>query len=262
LLLIADQGFGDVLQFCRYIQWAAERCPSIAVACSEEMASLIHQLRAGLVVFKRWEDCPDYAAFCALSGLPRLHGTLPDNVPAATPYLRADPRRVVTWRARLDRLIPAGYRRVGLVWAGRPKHNNDRNRSAMLATFAPLAALRGIALVSLQKGPSTAQAGGYFGRAPLINIGAEISDYDDTMAILQCLDVLVTVDTSVGHLAGAMDRPVWIMVARTPDWRWLLGRSDSPWYKSVRLFRQSTAGRWDKPIAEIAACLQEQLETV
>jgi hypothetical protein len=174
--------------------------------------------------------------------------------------LRADPQRADLWRARLDRLAPAGYRRVGLVWAGRPKHNNDRNRSASLAAFAPLGALRGIALVSLQKGPATAQAGSYFGRAPLINIGAEIADYDDTMAILDCLDVLVTVDTSVGHLAGAMDRPAWIMLARTPDWRWLLGRADSPWYKSVRLFRQSTPLRWQEPVAEIAACLQRQLE--
>ena len=104
--------------------------------------------------------------------------------------------------------MPQGFRRVGIVWAGRPTHNNDRNRSAMLADFAPLATLPGMALVALQKGPTTGQAGGYFGRAPLINIGAEIQDYDDTMALLECLDLLMTVDTSVGHLAGAMGMPV------------------------------------------------------
>ncbi len=259
LLLIADQGFGDVVQFCRYIPWTAQRCLHVAIACSMEMAPLVRQMHPDLHLFERWEDCPAYAAFCALSGLPRLHGTRPDNVPAATPYLRADPQRAALWRTRLDRLAPRGYRRVGLAWAGSPKHANDRNRSANLATFAPLGVLRGIALVSLQKGPAMAQAGAYFGRAPLINIGAEIADYNDTMAILDCLDVLITVDTSVCHLAGAMNRPAWIMLARTPDWRWLLGRANSPWYRSVRLFRQSTRQRWDEPVAEIAACLQRQI---
>ena len=261
LLLIADQGFGDVMQFCRYIPWAAQRCPHLAIACNKEMAPLVRQLHPDLHLFERWEDCPTYAAFCALSGLPRLHGTRPDNVPAATPYLRADPQRAALWRSRLDRLAPPGYRRVGLVWAGSPKHANDRNRSANLTTFAPLGVLRGIVLLSLQKGPAMAQAGAYFGRAPLINIGAEIADYYDTMAILDCLDLLITVDTSVCHLAGAMNRPAWIMLARTPDWRWLLGRPDSPWYRSVRLFRQSTRHRWDEPVAEIAACLQRQIGT-
>ena len=258
LLLIADQGFGDVVQFCRYIPWAAQSCPHIAVVCSKEMSPLLRQQHPGLALIERWEDCPPYAAYCALSGLPRLHGTRPDNVPSATRYLRADPQRSAFWRERLDRLAPPGYRRVGLVWAGRSEHNNDRNRSTALATFAPLGALPGIALVSLQKGPATAQAGNYFGRAPLLNIGAAVADYEDTMAILDCLDTVVTVDTSVGHLAGAMDRPAAIMLPRTPDWRWLLDRADSPWYRSVRLFRQSASRQWDEPVAGIAAHLQRQ----
>ena len=261
LLLIADQGFGDVVQFCRYIPWAAERCPNIAIACSKPMAALVRQQHPGLVIFERWADCPPSAAFCALSGLPRLHGTRTDNVLAATPYLRADPTRSASWRERLDRIAPRGYRRVGLVWAGQPKHNNDRNRSTTLATFAPLGALRGVALVSLQKGPATAQAGQYFGQAPLLNIGAEVADYDDTMAIIDNLDVVITVDTSVGHLAGAMDRPAWIMLPRAPDWRWLLDRADSPWYPSARLFRQSASRQWGGPVDEIAAALRERFAT-
>jgi hypothetical protein len=258
LLLIADQGFGDVVQFCRYIPWAAGRCGRVAIVCSKEMAPLVRQVHPSADLIEHWQHCPPYAAYCALSGLPRLHGTRPDNVPAVTPYLQADPKRIVLWRERLARLVPAGYRRIGLVWAGRPAHNNDRNRSATLAAFAPLAALGGTALLSLQKGPATAQAGNYFGRAPLINIGAEIADYDDTMAVLECLDVLVTVDTSVGHLAGAMHRPAWIMLPRSPDWRWLLDRSDSPWYRSVRLFRQVQSRRWDEPVAAIAKELQQR----
>jgi hypothetical protein len=116
-----------------------------------------------------------------------------------------------------------------------------------------LAALPGVALVAVQKGPAAAQAGQYFGAAPLINIGAEIADYEDTMAILQSLDALVTVDTSVGHVAGAMGRPTFILLARAPDWRWLLDRTDTPWYRSVRLVRQTRTGAWGDVMAEAAA---------
>jgi hypothetical protein len=149
--------------------------------------------------------------------------------------------------------VPQGFRRVGVIWAGRPTHNNDRNRSALLTDFLPLANVSGIALLALQKGPKTGQAGAYYGRAPLINIGAEIEDYDDTMAILENLDLLVTVDTSVAHLAGAMGRPVWIMLPRAPDWRWLLERRDTPWYPTVRLFRQQTVRQWGDVAKAMAA---------
>jgi hypothetical protein len=114
-----------------------------------------------------------------------------------------------------------------------------------------------VALISLQKGPATEQAGTYFGRAPLVNIGAEVRDYEDTMALLTCLDLVVTVDTSVGHLAAAMGRPAWIMLAAAPDWRWLLKREDSPWYPTVRLFRQTVAGEWGDVFMRVAAALRD-----
>ncbi len=252
LLLIADQGFGDVIQFARYMPWAADRCPDIVLACSSEVQPILRQIAPNARQFAQWDDMPDYAAFCALSGLPRLAGTRAETIPAPIPYLRADPRRVSRWADRLSGLVPGGYRRVGVIWAGRPTHNNDRNRSALLADFMPLASVAGIALLALQKGPKTSQAGGYYGLAPLINLGAEIDDYDDTMAILENLDLLVTVDTSVAHLAGAMGRPVWIMLPRVPDWRWLLGRSDTPWYPTARLFRQRTVRQWDDVVKRIA----------
>ncbi len=252
LLLIADQGFGDVIQFARYIGWAASFCGHIAIAGSTEVAKLLAQIHPAATVFQRWEDAPAYAAFCPLSGLPRLHRTRIDTVPAPVPYLHADPARIATWRARLDGLVPAGYRRIGIVWAGRPTHNNDRNRSAKLTDFAPLARLPRTALISLQKGDTAAQAGIYFGRAPLINLGAEINDYDDTMAILATLDLLVTVDTSVAHLAGAMGRPAWVMLPRAPDWRWLRDRTDTPWYPTMRLFRQAGHRDWSGVMAAVA----------
>jgi tetratricopeptide (TPR) repeat protein len=252
LLLIADQGFGDVIQFARYVAWAAERCSDIVIASGAEVAPLLRQIAPQARQFVRWQEVPAFAAFAALSGLPRLAGTRTDTVPAPVPYLHADPARIEHWANRLDGLVPRGYRRVGVIWAGRPSHNNDRNRSAQLADFLPLADVRGIALLALQKGPKTDEAGTYYGRAPLINIGAEIDDYDDTMAILENLDLLVTVDTSVAHLAGAMGRPVWIMLPRAPDWRWLLDRTDTPWYPNVRLFRQQIPRRWDDVVRGIA----------
>jgi tetratricopeptide (TPR) repeat protein len=252
LLLIADQGFGDIFQFARYIPWAAERCSRIAIADAAEVAPLLRQIAPGARQFIRWDDAPDYAAFCPLSGLPRLAGTRIDNVPTPVPYLRADPTRAAQWAERLEGLVPRGFRRIGVIWAGRPTHNNDRNRSALLADFRPLGDVAGITLLALQKGPKTEQAGAWYGRAPMINIGAEIADYDDTMAILDNLDLLVTVDTSVAHLAGAMGRPVWIMLPRAPDWRWLLNRSNTPWYPSARLFRQKRVRRWDDVVKAIA----------
>jgi Flp pilus assembly protein TadD len=256
LLLIADQGFGDAIQFSRYIPWAEQRCPDIAIACSAELSPLLRRIAPRATLFQKWQDCPDYKAFCAITGLPRLAGTRLDSIPAPIPYLQADPARVALWRQRLDGLVPAGLRRIGVIWAGRPTHNNDRNRSAVLSDFLPIGNVPNIALLALQKGPKIGQAGGYYGRAPLINVGAEVQDYDDTMAILESIELLVTVDTSVAHLAGAMGRPVWIMLPRAPDWRWLLDREDTPWYPTVRLFRQTTVRRWDDVVARIATALR------
>ncbi len=257
LLLVADQGFGDIIQFGRYIDWAKARCPDIVIACPPEVVSIMRQLCPSAAIALRWEDSLPFRAYAALSGLPRLHGTRPGNVPAPVPYLRADPARVAAWRQRLDGLVPAGFKRVGIVWAGRPTHNNDRRRSTTLASFGPIASVPRMALISLQKGPSADQAGRYFGRAPLVNIGAEIGDYDDTMALLSSLDQVITVDTSVGHLSAALGRPTWIMLAHAPDWRWLMDREDTPWYPTVRLFRQKMAGDWAEVMRRVGAALRE-----
>ena len=259
LLLVADQGYGDVIQFSRYIPWARERCAGIDVACSAEIEPIITQLVGVGGTFSHWERKPDFAAFCALSGLPRLAGTRLATIPAeGVPYLHADPARVALWQARLADLVPAGHRRIAITWAGRPTHHNDRNRSMPLATFAPLAALPRTTLLSLQKGAAQTQIGSYWGRAPLINLGPEIRDFADTMAILEGLDLVVSVDTSVVHLAGAMGRPAWVLLPHAPDWRWLLGRSDSPWYPSLRLFRQGPDRSFAPVMQSIAAELADK----
>ncbi len=253
LLLIADQGFGDVIQFSRYIPWAAERCGDIAIGASRDLFPVIAQYRGIARMFDRWDSKPAFTAWCPLSGLPRLAGTRLETIPADIPYLRADPGKTATWADRLSAVSPRDYRRIGVVWAGRPTHTNDDNRSMPLASLAPLAALPGISLISLQKGAAAQQQiGRYWNPAPLINLGPEIADYGDTMAVIENLELVVTVDTSVGHLAGAMGKPVWTMLPYAPDWRWLLDRTDSPWYPTARLFRQSADRAWEPVIAKVA----------
>jgi tetratricopeptide (TPR) repeat protein len=216
---------------------------------------LIRQVHPEANLIDRWEQCPPFAVYCPLSGLPRLFATRLDTIPREPRYLHAEPERTAVWRTRLDDLAPAGFRRIGIAWAGRPTHNNDINRSMALAEFAPIAALDKVALVSLQKGAETAAIADYFGRAPLLNLGTEINDFLDTMSIIETLDIVVTVDTSVAHLAGAMGKPVWVLLPYAPDWRWLLEREDSPWYPTVRLFRQARPGDWAGVLRRVAEAL-------
>lgn len=260
LLLVADQGYGDCIQFCRYISWARERCADLVVAADRILHPLIGQVCPDARLVERWDGCPPFAAYCPLSGLPRLHRTELATIPAPVSYLKADPERVAMWRARLDQLSPPNARRVGIVWAGRPTHNNDANRSVGLAFFHGLAALERVVLISLQKDAGQAAIGGYFGRAPLLNLGAAIAGFADTAAVIETLDLVVTVDTAVAHLAGAMGKPVWIILPYAPDWRWLLDRHDSPWYPTARLFRQPRPGNWDTVARRIADRLSSMLD--
>jgi hypothetical protein len=256
LVLIADQGFGDAIQFCRYIPWAAERAPNIIVACSPQLKPILRQLNPDMRLSVSWTDIGDFAAFCPLTSLPGLAGTGLETIPADVPYLRADPDRVARWKNQLDGLTPAGLRRIGIVWAGRPAHKNDWKRSMALQALAPVAALDGVALVVLQKGPEQRQTGAYYGRAPLIHLSTEVKDFEDTMAIMAGLDLVLTVDTSVAHLAGAMGLPTWILLPWCAEWRWLKDRTDSPWYPTVRLFRQPGPNDWAGTAEAVAAALK------
>jgi tetratricopeptide (TPR) repeat protein len=251
LLLVADQGYGDVIQFSRYVLWAAARCPGLIIACDAEMRGFLVQLAPQAHFVSDWAECPPYTAWAVLSGLPFLHGTTLENIPAQSHYLQADAALAAQWRARLDRLAPAAHRRIGLVWAGRPAHSNNHNRSMKLATLLPLFDAPDVTFVSLQKGPAAAEAGACFFRAPLLNLAADIESFADTAAILAALDLVITVDTAVAHLAGALGRPAWVLLPFAPDWRWLLGRSDSPWYPGLRLFRQRAPGEWDMPVKQV-----------
>jgi hypothetical protein len=256
LLVICDQGFGDIIQFARFLPLAARHCRRLIVACGAEMQPIVGQQPGIAVISDRWADLDGFDAYCSLSSLPGLFATDLGNIPAAI-RLAADPVKVAHWRRRLDALVPQGHRRIGLVWAGRPTHLNDFNRSLRLATLAPLARLTDVTLVSLQMGPAQAEASSYYGAAPLINLGAEIADFTDTMAILDGLDRLVTVDTGVAHLAAAMGKPVSLLLPYAPDWRWQLNRSDSPWYPSATLCRQQRTADWSGAIEAALATLKK-----
>jgi hypothetical protein len=255
LLLFADQGRGDIIQFARYIDWAAERCANIVMSCPGEMWPVLRQFTALRGIVEQWYQAGTCAAYVPLGSLPMLAATRVASIPAPVPYLRANPVRAARWRVRLDGLLPTGVRRIGLVWAGGSSHVNDNARSMHLRELEPLGAVDNVALVALQKGPAQAQVGQWFGRAPLLQLGPLLTDFDDTMAVLDCLDLVVCVDTAVAHLAGAMGRPVWLMLPLSPDWRWLLGRDDTPWYPTLRLFRQSAPRDWTSVVRRITDAL-------
>jgi hypothetical protein len=185
--------------------------------------------------------------------LPLILGTTLATIPRSTPYLAADPRLVAAWRARLDPVIGEGLLRVGLVWAGDPSRHlpsraaMDRRRSLAPERLAPLFAVPGVQFVSLQKGGPPMP-----GHLPLIEAMAHAEDYAETAALLATLDLVIAVDTSVAHLAGALGRPVWLLDRFDPDWRWLIGRRDSPWYPTLRLYRQPHPGDWESVLAEMA----------
>ena len=254
LLIIGDQGFGDCIQFGRLIPWAALLAPQPVLACSGELVPILRQIPGAGKIVTRWEDTGDYDAYIPLSGLPRLAGIDTGNVPPSG-YLSPAPALVREWAETLDRLTPKGKKRIALVWAGRPTHKNDKKRTLKLAQFAPLFAREDLAIITVQKGDSIAQVGGYYGRAPLVNLGPEIGDFLDTMAILQSVDRLVTIDTSVAHIAGASNVPTSLVLPYAPDWRWLLNREDTPWYPSVRIFRQQLPYDWGGVVERVAAAL-------
>jgi hypothetical protein len=184
--------------------------------------------------------------------LPRLFQTRPDCIPFAGGYLRPDPRKVAAW----NRDLPFG-RRIGLVWAGNPAHSNDHRRSLPTEALDILAPARpGTCFIGLQVGPRQGEADGRFGGAPgYVNMSARLTDYGETAAALTCLDLLISVDTSVVHLAGALGCPAWVLLPHAPDWRWLSDRDDSPWYRSLRLFRQTRPGDWSEPLRQVASAL-------
>jgi Flp pilus assembly protein TadD len=258
ILIGLEAGHGDMIQFCRYTaQLKAAGARRVSVLCHPPLARLLRSLPGvdDSIALGDGVADPYWDFWTPPLSLPYRFATRLDTIPAELPYLAADPAAVAAWAARLG----AGEgRRVGLVWKGNPRFENDRERSLpSLHTLAPLAAIPGLRFFSLQKGAGEDEAAAP--PFPLTDLAADIGDFADTAAIVANLDLVIAVDTAVAHLAGALGKPCWILLPEyKTDWRWLDGRDDTPWYPGVvRLFRQPAGGGWSPVIAAVAAALGE-----
>ena len=254
ILLYAEQGFGDTLQFARYVPLVAERGGRAIVSCRSQLKTLFEQAMWDSSVVDASEPPPAFDLCCPLPSLPRIFGTTLATIPARVPYLHAEAGKAARWEARL---AAAGTAlRVGLVWATEAGSRIALLKSLSLDMLEPLAAIPNVNFYSLQKGPAAAEVV----RAPkgmrLMDVAGELEDFSDTAALISRLDLVVTIDTAVAHLAGAMGKPVWTLTHWPPDWRWLLGRDDSPWYPTMRLFRRAQTDTWSDIILRVGRALQ------
>jgi tetratricopeptide (TPR) repeat protein len=253
ILLHSEQGFGDTIQFCRYVPLVTARGARVILEVQDALRELAITIAAPVEVVSRGHVLPDFDMHCPLLSLPLAFSTSLATIPSATPYLRASSQAVTDWRMRLG----ASDRRIGLAWSGRPAHTNDHNRSIPLKSLMPL--LDGIdaTFVSLQRDVRPVDVEVLRERSDLLHFENDLKTFADTAALIANLDLIISVDTSIVHLAGALAKPVWVLLPHIPDWRWLLDREDSPWYPTARLFRQDETRRWEPVVTKVHACLRE-----
>jgi tetratricopeptide (TPR) repeat protein len=257
VLLYAEQGIGDTIQFVRYAPLLAQKGARVFVECQAELVSLLTGVDGVQEVIKRGEVLPEFDMHCSLLSLPYIFNTSLETIPSRIPYIQANPSLVAKWgdKVRSDTHLF----KVGIAWSGNPKYKHDHLRSCELETFACLANIEGIDYFSLQKRKVAEQATDPLAGLRLIDFMDEVNDFADTAAIIQNLDLVISVDTAVAHLAGALGKTVWILLPYTPDWRWMLDREDSPWYPTMSLFRQKSPGEWGPVIEKVAEELRRQV---
>jgi len=251
LFVHGEQGFGDTLQFMRYLPMVKALGGTVIFGTKEPLLGLLQGFPGIDELVEQsldGEPTLEFDLYVPLLSLPGIFGTALETIPAEVPYLYADSGKVGYWRGRLS----GSSFKVGIVWAGRPGHKNDRNRSCALELFSPLVGIPGVELYGLQKGEAATQVESLLKEIIVINLGEEFEDFTDTAGAIENLDLVISVDTSVAHLAGAMGKPVWVLLPFAPDWRWLLDREDSPWYSTMRLFRQPKRGDWDDVFRRVA----------
>ena len=254
LLLHAEQGLGDTIQFCRYAPLAGARGARVVLEVQTSLVDLLRDLPGVSSVVARGDPLPPFVLHCPLPSLPLAFGTTLATIPAQTPYLRVPADRAAAWEARLGRKRP----RVGLVWSGNAGHRRDRSRSIPLYALMPLFDLDAT-FVSLQKDVRAADQAVLQQTPKLVDVSAGLESFADTAALIGELDLVIAVDTSVAHLTGALGKRLWLLLPAAPDWRWLTGRDDSPWYPTARLFRQNDARAWGPVVTRVRAALQEMI---
>ncbi len=237
ILINFDEGLGDTIHFARYVPMVAERGARVILVVQDALHPLLSSLKGvSLCLPLSTSERPAFDMYCPVSSLPLAFGTTLQTIPSQTPYLPAPAQTLV--RAWEERLGPRNRLRVGLVWSGNPKHDNDHNRSIPLRLMAQILDVDA-SFVSLQKDLRPDDSATLVKHPEIVDLTAHLTDFAETAALVSCLDLVITVDTSIAHLAGALGRPTWILLPYTPDYRWLLDRDDSPWYPTMRLFRQS-----------------------
>jgi tetratricopeptide (TPR) repeat protein len=246
ILLHAEQGFGDTIQFIRYAPLLAARGAKVICEVQSELQPLLSQLE-GVIVVAAGEPLPVFNLHCPLLSLAFAFGTRPETIPASIPYLAASAERLAYWRDRL----PQARWRAGFVWSGQRSHNNDSNRSIALSRLATLFEDPPIQYFSLQSDLRAADSEVLAGLPNLVDLGSGFRDFADTAAVIASLDVVISVDTAVAHLAGAMGKPVVILLPYAADFRWMRNRDDTPWYPTAKLFRQPAFGDWDSVIDRV-----------
>jgi Tfp pilus assembly protein PilF len=257
ILLHAEQGFGDTIQFCRYVPLVAARGARVVLEVQKPLQELMNSLDGVAHIISRGDPLPDFDLQCPLLSLPLAFKTRLETIPSAVPYLRASSQASNNWERRLG---PRDRPRIGLVWSGNPAHTRDHLRSIDFNSFLSLLDINAT-FISLQKDVRAADAIVLNGRRDLLHFGDELSTFSDTAALISNLDLVISVDTSVAHLAGALGKPVWVLLSFIGDWRWLCDREDSPWYPTARLFRQDSTRAWDNVIARVHAALHDFVES-
>jgi hypothetical protein len=255
ILIYIEQGFGDVIHFSRYIPLLAERGARVLLEDVPELSGLLKRSLSGLAgTYSANEPPPPHDFVCSLMSMPMWYGTSVETIPAKEKYIFPDEQLVGQWSGffKTDPNI-----KVGIAWAGRASHNNDMNRSATLAAFGPLGRVPGVTYYSLQKGPPAAQIANPPPGLALVDLAPRLDSFETTAAVISHLDMVIAVDTVVVHLAAAMGKTAWTLCAFCPDWRWLLGRSDTPWYPTMRLFRQPNRGDWAGVVNQAAQALYD-----
>jgi tetratricopeptide (TPR) repeat protein len=254
LLLHAEQGFGDTLHFCRYVAKLARDGARVILEVQPSMVPLLRSLKGVAEVLPMDAALPVFDLQCPLLSLPLACGTTLATIPAEVPYLAPPPERVGIWRQRLGRRR-AGRQRVGIAWSGNPEHGNDRSRSIPLHWLEPLLARADCAFHVAQPRLVPAERAVLDGLPQVTDHSAALADFADTAALLSLMDLVISVDTAVAHLGGALARPTWLLLPFSAEWRWLTARADSPWYPTMRLFRQPAPGDWDAVIAAVIRAL-------
>jgi len=256
LLIICDEGYGDMIMFSRFIPKAAALCREVVLGWDPVLPGLFSDMPCVASAHAEFGTMPPFDAWVLLCDLAGVFNTTAETIPAATPYLFVNPEASHRWEAELNATTAPRKLRVGLFWSGRPEHLQNHRRSLRLKQLSPVLDLEDVQFVAIQKPMPEDDKPEIAARSNLLDLSQRLTSFAETAAIIHHLDLVISVDSAVAHLAGALGKPVWTLIYQPADWRWQVNRPDSPWYPTMRLFHQTTMGDWDRVISRVASELK------